>query len=219
MYQPIVFANNVGLYINSQQTICWHTHCILSLFGSQWFGVFWQRCSGKLRYIWQWALKISWQPWLAPWHRPCAACSEERFFLRIMIVTFLQISRKPPLWSWTWQYHQKANEKTLPIISWAYGNTVNFSHTNLIHFCLTMSHWNEWGKTLQNLPKPLSLVARWPPSNTPMPGWPHLPPQTTARSVHALPHNCATKSPLVTAGYPKFTPKTVPSPLTIITLI
>jgi len=33
-------------------------------------------------------------------------------------------------------------------------------------------------------------------------------PQTTARSVHALPHNYATKAPLVTMGHPKFHPKT-----------
>jgi len=35
----LFFANNVGLYINSQQTIN-TTVDILSLFGSQWFGVF-----------------------------------------------------------------------------------------------------------------------------------------------------------------------------------
>jgi len=39
---------------------------------------------------------------------------------------------------------------------------------------------------------------------------PHSPTQTTAPSVHALPHNYATNSPLVTMGCPKFTPKTVP---------
>jgi len=39
-------------------------------------------------------------------------------------------------------------------------------------------------------------------------GRPHSPSQMTARSVHALPHNYATKSPLVTMGRPKFTPKT-----------
>jgi len=31
--------------------------------------------------------------------------------------------------------------------------------------------------------------------------------QTTARSVHALPHNYATKAPLVTVEHPIFTPK------------
>ena len=47
---------------------------------------------------------------------------------------------------------------------------------------------------------------------------PHSPRQTTAQSVHTLPHNYATKSPLDTMGRPKFTPKTAPSPLTITTL-
>ena len=40
----------------------------------------------------------------------------------------------------------------------------------------------------------------WTPSNTPMPGRPHSPPQTATRSLHALLHNYATKSPLVTMG-------------------
>jgi len=41
---------------------------------------------------------------------------------------------------------------------------------------------------------------------------PHSAPQMTARSVHALSHNYATKSPLVTMGHPKLTPKIFPSP-------
>jgi len=43
--------------------------------------------------------------------------------------------------------------------------------------------------------------------------------QTTARWFHAFPHNYATKSPLVTMGRPKFTPKTARSPSTITTSI
>ena len=49
-------------------------------------------------------------------------------------------------------------------------------------------------------------------------GRPHPSPQTTAQSVHALSYNYAIKSPLVTMGRPKFTPKTAPSPSTITTL-
>jgi len=37
---------------------------------------------------------------------------------------------------------------------------------------------------------------------------PYSPPPTTARSVHALPHNYTTKSPMVTMGCPKFIPQT-----------
>jgi len=43
--------------------------------------------------------------------------------------------------------------------------------------------------------------------------WPHSPLQTTAWSVHALPCNYATKSPLVTVRRPKFTLKTAPAPI------
>jgi len=35
--------------------------------------------------------------------------------------------------------------------------------------------------------------------------------ETTARSIHTLPHNYATKSPMVIMGCPKFTTKTAPS--------
>jgi len=41
---------------------------------------------------------------------------------------------------------------------------------------------------------------------------PHSPPQTTDRSVHALPHKYATNSPLIKMGCRKFTPKNCPSP-------
>jgi len=47
----------------------------------------------------------------------------------------------------------------------------------------------------------------------------HSPCPMTAQSVHALPRNFATKSPLVTMGRPKFTPKTAPSPSMITTKI
>jgi len=50
-------------------------------------------------------------------------------------------------------------------------------------------------------------------------GPPHSPRQTTARSLYALPHNDATKSPLVTIGHCKFTPQTARSPSTITTKI
>ena len=50
-------------------------------------------------------------------------------------------------------------------------------------------------------------------------GPPHSPRQTTARSLYALPHNDATKSPLVTMGRRKFTPQSAPSPSTITTKI
>jgi len=144
--------------IASKQSIQLLTYMMHTLFGSQWFGVFWQQFGSKLCYIWQWAPKITWQPWSLPWRRPTAECSEARFFFAVMTVTFLHISRKPPFRSWTWLYHQKANEKTFPTISCPYGNIVNFSHTSLIHFYLTMCHWNEWRKNYTKPPSPRSTL-------------------------------------------------------------
>jgi len=54
--------------------------------------------------------------------------------LRDITVKFLYISPKPPLRSWTWLYHQKANKTTFPTISCLYKNIVNFSHTSRVHF-------------------------------------------------------------------------------------
>jgi len=50
---------------------------------------------------------------------------------------------------------------------------------------------------------PLPLKARGPRLIYPFLHQPHSPPQKTARSVLALSHNYATKSPLVTMGRPK----------------
>ena len=46
-------------------------------------------------------------------------------------------------------------------------------------------------------------------------GPPHSPRQMTARLLYVVPHNDATKSPLVTMGRRKFTVQTAPSPSTI----
>jgi len=64
----------------------------------------------------------------------------------------------------------------------------------------------------QNLRNPLPHGALGLPSNRRMP----KPTETTARSVHALSHNYATKSPLVTMGRPNSSPK-LPFPSTIST--
>jgi len=76
-------------------------------------------------------------------------------------------------------------------------------------------------KPMEENPKklPLPLEARGLPSNKPIPRPTPLTTPTSARSIHALSHNYATKAPLVTMVWPKFTPKTSPSPSTITTRI
>ena len=64
---------------------------------------------------------------------------------------------------------------------------------------------------------PLLLSAHGPHLQHPCHDWPHSPPPTTARLLHIFPHNYATKSPLITIRYPKFTFKTAPSPSMITT--
>ena len=54
--------------------------------------------------------------------------------LHVTPVTFLYFSHKPPLRSWTWLHHQKANETMFPTIPCPYGNSVNFSHKSRIDF-------------------------------------------------------------------------------------
>jgi len=85
---------------------------------------------------------------------------------------------------------------------------------------LTFHAWVEY-ISLKNMPlKPMgpkkpSLGVHGPPSIHPSLDWLHSPPPTRARLVHTLLHKYTTKSPLVTMGFPTFTPKT--APLTIIT--
>jgi len=83
------------------------------------------------------------------------------------------------------------------------------------------AHSNEWGganaKKSQKQTLPLRHVD--PHSVHQCLGPVHSPCQTTAQLVHTLPHNYATKSPLVTMGCPNFTPKTAPFPLVITTPI
>jgi len=134
-------------------------------------------------------------------------------------VTVLHISHKPQHQSRIWIYLQKANEMPIPMTYSPYGNILNLSRMSRIHFCAKsrpLHHWNKWK---QKLPiTPFSPLGTQTPSNTWMP---KPTPLTTpndssiAQSVHALPHNYATKSPLVTMGYPKVTHKTAPSPFMI----
>ena len=68
------------------------------------------------------------------------------------------------------------------------------------------------GANVEKSPKqPLPLGAHGPHSVHECLSQLHSPPQTTARSIHAFPHNYASKAPLVTIGCPKFTLKTAPS--------
>jgi len=76
---------------------------------------------------------------------------------------------------------------------------------------------NGGANTEKSQKQPNLFEARGPPSNTSMPGPTPLNSQMTARSLYALPHNYATKSPLITMGHPIFTPKTTPFPSTITT--
>jgi len=64
---------------------------------------------------------------------------------------------------------------------------------------------------------PLLLGACEPPFIHRSLGRSHSPPQTTSRSIHAISHNYAINSPLVSTGCPTFIAKTAPSSSTIST--
>jgi len=220
------FVPIVSHYTLSKQSIrlliyMLHTY---SLFESQWFGVLWQQSGSKLRYVWQWAPKISWQPRLSPCSSRCSVQWDVDFacITCYIFTNFLQI----PILTSNLLYLRKANETSfqqyivvvcrpvcpssslLHTTYCAYGNIVNFSRTSQIHFCAKntpFSYSNQWGKKIpQTAPSlghlDLCLIH-------PFLHQPHSLPKTTAWSVHTLPHNCATKTPLVTMGRPKFAPK------------
>jgi len=102
------------------------------------------------------------------------------------------------------------------VVYHAYGNTANFSHTSRLSISMSVYPYVAIVKYWTKMPNDARNHAR----NSPFPlrhvdfhliheclGPPHSPRQTTARSLYALPHNDATKSPLVTMGRCKFTPK------------
>ena len=75
------------------------------------------------------------------------------------------------------------------------------------------AHSNEWGRKCWKMPEtPLPLEACGPHLVHQCLSPPHSPPQMTAQSLYAFPHNDATKAPLVTMGCPKFTAKSAPFP-------
>ena len=68
-------------------------------------------------------------------HRCTACCGNAgKSILPDITATFLYISPKPSLRSWTWLYHHKDNKTTFPTISCSFGNNVSFSHTSRIQF-------------------------------------------------------------------------------------
>jgi len=95
----------------------------------------------------------------------------------------------------------------------SYGNIVNFSRTSRIHLYLKKTTQNAIQSNVRRKTPKIShsLAARGPHITHLSHGPLHSPPQMTAWSIHAISHNYATNSHLLTMGCPTFTPKTVPS--------
>ena len=100
--------------------------------------------------------------------------------------------------------------------SWSF-QTIHLPNGNVIRLLQTNQSYFNVGNTMGNL---IVKVGHKNPQNLPLPlhnvdphlihqylGRPHTPPQTTARTVHALWHSYAAKSPLVKMGRPICAPK------------
>jgi len=101
-----------------------------------------------------------WSPWL---HRCTACCSKSILpFLRDITVTFLYISPKTPLRSWTRLYHQKANKTTFPTISCMEKYYQRFIRVEYIsrRTIRHSAHSNEWGRIQSSLQQCASLPQR-----------------------------------------------------------
>ena len=81
----------------------------------------------------------------------------------------------------------------------------NNNNNNNHHFTV-LCPGNKWELNLPPQKPPFPLVHVDPCITHPSLQWPHWLPQTTAQSVHTIPHNYATKSPLVTMGCPNSSP-------------
>jgi len=91
-------------------------------------------------------------------------------------------------------------------------NVASGTGSTIHSYCQLFTHECNWNQKGLKFKKTFSLGARGPHVIHPSLHWLHSPPQTTAQPAHALPHNYATKSQLVTMEHPKFTPK-LPLPL------
>jgi len=146
------------------------------------------------------------------WHWPCCGmCCVTFLYINFSSTSTLILNLS------TWLYYKKANRTQNSVIYSAGGNIVNFSHTSRLSISTPFLHCKLYGQIFKKCRKPcqkqpLPLEAHGLPSNTWMPGPTPLTCQMTARSLYALPHNDITKSPLVTMGRHKCTPK-LPLPL------
>jgi len=103
---------------------------------------------------------------------------------------------------------------TFPTIYCLCGNTVKFSHESNIFLFKKYATQTNGNDKPQNLPFSLRHVDL----HLIHPSLDHSAPQTTAQSIHTLPHNYATKSPLATMRCHTFTLKTAPPSSMITTL-
>jgi len=160
---------------------------------------------------------------LSPWW-----CWSKRLLLSIAawldfcvkwLLTFWQVSCKFYLRSWNWLYFWKANEQTFLTIYCLYEILSTF-HAR-VEYISVKKYAIQTSENEKSPKPPLPLGHVDPPSNTPILDRPHLPPRMTARLVHTLPHNCASKSLWLQWGAPHLPPKvkTATSPLTVTTPI
>jgi len=124
-----------------------------------------------------------------------------------MSVTFLQISRKPNIdleldciFGKSMKRRFRRYIVHMEILSTFYIRVEYISVQEKMLFC----PFKPMGEKSWNSP---FLWGTWTHLIHPSFHWHHSPPQTTARSVHTLPHKYTSESPLITMGCPKFTPK------------
>jgi len=66
------------------------------------------------------------------------SCRYGRKLACLVLRFYAYISRQPPLWSWTWLYHKKANLTQNSTVYWAYGNTANYSQMSWLSISMSV---------------------------------------------------------------------------------
>jgi len=174
---------------------------------------FWQRFGSKLRYVCQWAPKITWQPDIVPLQRNV-------HFAYVNCYIFANCPQTP------------TSTSNLTVPSKSQWNVDSDDILYVRKYCQLFTHESNTF-LLQNTPlKPMGQLGAKHVINHPFPsshmephsihqclGPPNSPRQTTARSVYATSALLRNKVPISYNGTPQIHPKTASSSSTITTPI
>ena len=173
-----------------------------TLFGSQWLSVFDSDLAENYVTFGSDHQKFVGKPKWSPWHRHCTV-QQNAHFAYVNCYIFANCSQtqhRPQTWvRYIFQKPMKRRFQRRIVRT----EILSTFHVRVEYISVTkyaIETTKPMGQTTPKYYSPFLLRHVDPHITHECLGWPHSPPQTTAQLLHALPHNYATKSPLVTMG-------------------